>query len=32
MNWNRIFLVLSGSPENHPRLVAAAGIFAPAGN
>lgn len=27
MNWNRIFLILSGSPEDHPKLIAAAGIF-----
>ena len=27
MNWNRIFLVIAGSPEAHPSLVAAAGLF-----
>lgn len=27
MNWNRWFLVISGSPENHPKMIAAAGIF-----
>lgn len=27
MNWNRFFLVIAGSPESHPKLVAAAGLF-----